>query len=98
MDKKQNDYKIILPSAGKGLKEIKQLLQNKKAQTTKAIEKLRKNPTDFTQKGIEKIDNHALGEFTIRVTRGDRIFYDVNMKKKEVYLLRAGSHDLYRLI
>lgn len=98
MNQKKDEFQIILPQSGRGLKEIKLLLNRRKSQASKAIEKLKKYPTDFTKKGIEKLDNPALGQYTIRVSKGDRIFYDVDIKNKTVYLLRAGKHDLYKLI
>ena len=98
MKQKKDEFQIILPQSGKGIKEIKLLLNRRKSQTNKAIEKLRKHPADFTKKGIEKLDNSDLGQYTIRVSKGDRIFYDVDIKNKIVYLLRAGKHDLYKLI
>lgn len=94
----KNDYKIIFPSSGRGLKEVETLLQRRKKQLEKAIEKLRYSPTNFQIKGIEKIDNSSLGQYTIRVSKGDRVFYDVDEKNKRVFILRAGKHDLYRLI
>lgn len=97
--KKQNDqYEIVFPKSGRGIKEIKLLLQRRKSQLEKTIEKLKHSPTDFRIKGIEKIDNSSLGQYTIRISKGDRLFYDVDEKKKKVFVLRAGKHDLYRLI
>ncbi len=92
------EFEIVFPSSGRGLKEIEILLQRRKKQLEKAIEKLRYFPSDFKIKGIEKIDNASLGQYTIRVSKGDRIFYDVDVKNKRVLILRAGKHDLYRLI
>lgn len=95
---KKDEFKIILPTKGKGIKELKNLLIRRKPQTLKAIEKLKRNPTDYRLKGIEKINSEDLGQYTIRVSSGDRIFYDVDPKNKIVYILRAGKHDLYKLI
>lgn len=92
-----DEYQIILPSSGRGLKEIRHLYLRRKNQLQKAIEKLKKNPTNYLLKGIEKLQNSELGDYSIRVSKGDRIFYDVDQKKKIVYILRAGPHDLYKL-
>ena len=89
-------YKIILPNSGIGHKEIKNLYKRRKEQVIRAISKLEKSPTDFTLKGIEKLQNSELGGYSIRISKGDRIFYDVDQKQRTVYLLRAGKHDLYR--
>lgn len=59
MNKKKDEFQIILPQSGRGLKEIKLLLNRRKGQANKAIEKLKKDPTDFAKKGIEKLDNPA---------------------------------------
>lgn len=96
--KKDDEYVIILPSSGKGKKELDGLYVRRKNQFEKAIEKLRKNPTNLLIKGIEKLKDNSLGQYTIRVSRGDRIFYDVDQKRKIVYILRAGKHDLYKLL
>lgn len=96
---KQNDqYEVILPKKGRGLKEIKRLLKGKKKQIKKAIKKLQKFPVDISHKDIEKLRISELGKYSIRVSGGDRIFYDVDTKNKKVYLLRAGKHDLYKLL
>lgn len=93
----EEHYEIKLPTSGTGLKEIRQLYKRRLQQVNKAIKKLEKAPTDFTIKGIEKLKNSELGDYSIRVAKGDRIFYDVDQKNKIVYLLRAGLHDLYKL-
>jgi Txe/YoeB family toxin of Txe-Axe toxin-antitoxin module len=91
-------YFIILPSTGRGQKEIQLLLKRRKKQLEKTINKLKKYPTDFTIKGIEKLTDNRLGQYTIRVSKGDRLFYDVDDDKKVVSILRAGKHDLYKLL
>lgn len=96
--KRKDEFEIVLPSSGRGKKELELLHCRRKRQVEKALNKLRKNPTDYTVKGIEKIDEYNLGEYTIRVSKGDRIYYDVDRKNKRVLLLRAGKHDLYRLL
>lgn len=95
---KEAEYEIIFPKSGKGIKEIQTLLKRRGNQLEKAINKLKKSPTDFRIKGIEKIDNSSLGQYTIRISKGDRLFYDVDIKNKKVFVLRAGKHDLYRII
>lgn len=92
------EFKIVLPKSGRGVKEIKILLKRRKLQLLKAIQKLKKHPTDLTKKGIEKLSDPELGQYTIRISKGDRIFYDVDTKNKKVYILRAGKHDLYKLL
>lgn len=97
--KKQNEhFEVILPKKGRGLKEIKTLLKRRRKQTEKAIKKLQKFPTNIAHKNIERLKISEFGEYTIRVSGGDRIFYDVNTKDKKVYILRAGKHDLYKLL
>ncbi len=93
----EESYEIKLPTSGTGVKEIRQLYRRRRQQVEKTIKKLKKAPTDFTLKGIEKLQNSDLGDYSIRVAKGDRLFYDVDQKKKIVYLLRAGKHDLYKL-
>lgn len=95
---RKEEFEIVLPSSGRGKRELELLYRRRKKQVEKALNKLRKNPTDYTVKGIEKINEHSLGEYTIRVSKGDRIYYDVDRKNKRVLLLRAGKHDLYRLL
>lgn len=92
------EYSILLPKKGKGKKEIDSLNKRRKKQLNKAIAKLKENPTNLKIKGIEKINDSRFGEYTIRVSKGDRLFYDVNQSKREVYIFRAGKHDLYKLI
>lgn len=89
-------YRIILPNKGRGLKEVKNLYSRRKKQTEKTIRKLQKFPADISKKGIEKLRNSRFGQYSIRVSGGDRIFYDVDVRIKEVYILRAGKHDLYK--
>lgn len=97
--RKENDeYAIIFPKSGRGIKEVEILLRRRKKQLEKAIHKLEQSPTNFKIKGIEKIDNSSLGQYTIRISKGDRLFYDVDKKSKKVFILRAGKHDLYKLI
>lgn len=96
--KEESEFKIVLPKSGRGVKEIKTLLKRRKLQLLKAIQKLKKHPADLNKKGLEKLNNPELGQYTIRVSKGDRIFYDVDTKNKIVYILRAGKHDLYRLL
>lgn len=96
--KENEKYTVILPSSGRGVKEIENLFKRRKKQLQKAIRKLSMRPTDYRKKGIEKLDNSILGQFTIRVSKGDRLFYDVDIKNKKVYILRSGKHDLYKLI
>lgn len=93
-----NDFQIILPVSGKGKKEFDSLFSRRKKQVIKTVEKLKKNPLDFNKKGIEKINDNSLGEYTIRVSKGDRIFYDVDVQVRKVYILRCGKHDLYKLL
>lgn len=93
-----DEYKILLPRSVKALKEFKNLFNRRRNQTQKAIDKLKIHPTDITISGIEKLSDNEVGDYSIRVSKGDRIIYDVNLKKKEVILVRAGKHDLYRLI
>ena len=90
-------YEVKLPTSGTGLKEIRQLYKRRPQQVEKAIKKLEKAATDFTLKGIEKLQNSELGDYSIRVAKGDRLIYDIDQKKRIVYLLRAGKHDLYKL-
>jgi len=92
----EKTYRIILPSKGRGLKEIKRLYKRRERQVEKAIKKLQKFPTNISQKGIEKLKNPIFGQYSIRVAAGDRIFYDVNSQTGEVYILRAGKHDIYK--
>lgn len=87
-----------MPKSSKALKEFKNLYRRRKEQTQKAIDKLKKHPTDIARHGIEKLKDNEVGSHSIRVSKGDRIIYDVNTKKKEVLLIRAGKHDLYRLL
>ena len=94
----KSDYTILLPQSSKRLKEFKNLFTRRKKQVEKAIEKLKKYPTDLTKSGIEKLEDKEVGEYSIRVSKGDRIIYDVNLKKREVLLIRAGKHDLYKLL
>lgn len=94
----ENEYRIIFPSSGKGKKELDVLYLRRRTQTIRAIHRLKNSPTDFRLKGIEKISDTRLGQYTIRVSKGDRIFYDVDRNNKTVYVLRAGKHDLYKLI
>lgn len=91
-------YTVFLPNKGKGRKEFDLLYARRKPQVEKAISKLQLSPSDFTKKGTEKIKNNRFGEYTIRISKGDRIFYDVDLKKREVYILRAGKHDHYKLL
>lgn len=92
----ENDFKIILPASGKGYKELESLRKRRNQQVLKVIDKLRKNPTNFQDKNIEKLKVHSFGDYSIRVSGGDRIFYDVDLKTKKVYLLRASKHDIYK--
>lgn len=94
---KSKEYTIIFPKTGKAIKEIKLLLKRREKQFKKAIKILENNPTDFRSKNIEKIINHAFGQYTIRISKGDRLFYDVDEKNNKVFILRAGKHDLYKL-
>ncbi len=94
---KSERYSVIFPKTGKAVKGITNLLQRREKQFIKAIEKLEQSPTNFQLKGIEKINNNSLGKYTIRVSKGDRLFYDVDDKNKKVYILKAGKHDLYKL-
>lgn len=96
--KENENYTVILPRSGRGVKEIENLFKRRRIQLQKVIQKLSLSPTDYRKKGIEKLDNPELGQFTIRVSKGDRLFYDVDEKNKKVYILRAGKHDLYKLI
>lgn len=96
-NEENEEYAVVFPKTGRAVKEISNLIQRREKQVDKAIKKLQTNPTDYRVKGIEKINNHAFGQYTIRVSKGDRLFYDVDEKKKKVYILRAGKHDLYRL-
>ncbi len=93
----ESSFEIIFPNSGTGLKELKRLYKRRESQFEKTIEVLRKYPTNFRIKGIEKLKNSELGNYTIRLSKGDRIFYDVDLKNKKVFLLRAGKHDLYKL-
>lgn len=95
----ENDkYVVILPNSGRGAKEIETLFRRRRKQLEKAIKKLETSPTDYRQKGIEKLDDSSLGQYTIRISKGDRLFYDVDGENRKVYILRAGKHDLYKLI
>jgi len=96
--KENEKHTIILPRSGRGVKEIASLFKRRRQQLQKTIQKLSISPTDYRKKGIEKLDNSVLGQYTIRVSKGDRLFYDVDEKNKKVYVLRAGKHDLYKLI
>lgn len=96
--KETDEFEIILPSRGKGFKEIKLLLKRRRNQLEKTIMQLKKSPMDLNNKNIEKLNNAKLGQYTIRVSKGDRIFYDVNKTKKEVLILRGGKHDLYKYL
>ena len=98
VQKRNDEYEIILPTSGRGKKEIESLYRRRKKQLDKTIVKLTSSPADYNLKGIEKLDNPELGQYTIRVSKGERLFYDVDEKSKKVYILRAGKHDLYRLI
>lgn len=89
----QDEYKIILPKSSRGLKEFKVLYKRRKSQVEKAISKLKVHPTDITKKGIEKLENNEVGDYSIRVSKGDRIIYDVNKEGREVLILRAVKHD-----
>lgn len=93
-----DDYKIILPQSDKRLKEFRSLYNRRKQQTQKAIDKLKKHPMNLSISGIEKLQDNEVGNYSIRVSKGDRIIYDVYPKKREVLLIRAGKHDLYRLL
>ena len=92
------EYSILLPNKGRGKKEFDTLKKRREKQLNKAIEKLKKNPTNLKIKGIEKINDARFGEYTIRISKGYRLFYDVDHDKREVYIFRAGKHDLYKLI
>ena len=92
-----NRYSIMLPNSGKGLRELKKMKSRRPSQLLKAFDQLKKNPLDLKIKNIEKLNNSELGDYSIRVSKGDRLFYDVNQDKLEVYVLRVGPHDLYRL-
>ncbi|MDO8269980.1 MAG: type II toxin-antitoxin system RelE/ParE family toxin [Candidatus Levybacteria bacterium] len=94
----ETSYSIILPSQGRGSKEITLLLRERKPQLLKAINKLKVHPTDFSKQGIEKLQNSKLGDYSIRVTKNHRLFYDVDLKNKRVNILRVGKHDLYKLV
>ncbi|MEK7165608.1 MAG: hypothetical protein AAB874_02265 [Patescibacteria group bacterium] len=96
--KNDKKYQIILPTSGTGKREISNLLKRRKPQLLKAIKKLETDPTNYRIKGIEKLSDNRLGQYTIRVSKGDRLFYDVDMKNNKVFLLRAGKHDLYKLL
>ncbi|MBL7150604.1 hypothetical protein ISS86_01595 [Candidatus Microgenomates bacterium] len=97
--KNKNDvYKVILPNQGRGFKEIRGLLRRRNQQVKKAIKKLQKFPTDIRKRGIEKLRNPIFGQYSIRVSKGDRIFYDVDTQDKKVYILRAGKHDIYKYL
>ena len=99
MPQKRNEkFLILLPSKGKAKKELDLLYKRRPQQLEKAIEKLTQNPTDFTIKGIEKLSNNNLGQYTIRVSKGDRLFYDVDLPNKKVYLRRVGKHDYYKYL
>jgi mRNA-degrading endonuclease RelE of RelBE toxin-antitoxin system len=92
------NYKIVLPAKGRAKKELDLLYNRRAQQFKKSIDKLTKSPTDYTIKDIEKLTNIKYGEYSIRVSKGDRLFYDVDAKSRTVFLRRAGKHDLYRLM
>ena len=91
-------YEIIIPASGKGKKEIDRLLKSKKQQLTKAINKLATSPINLQIKDIEKLNDDRFGQYSVRVSKGYRLFYDVDITNKKVYLLRVGPHDLYKLL
>ena len=94
----KNEFVIKLPTCGKGKKEIDNLFKRRRNQLEKAINKLKANPTDYRQKGIEKVHDCRLGDYTIRINKNERLFYDVDKKNRIVFLLRTGPHDYYKLI
>lgn len=97
MQKKRSDsYTIIFPTRTKGRKELDKLFQSRPNQLKKAFEKLQIDPTNYKDKSIEKLQVDFLGEYSIRISKGDRLFYDVNTTKKEVHILRGGAHDFYK--
>lgn len=91
-------YQIIIPTKGRGAKELKSLKRRRPQQLTKAFKQLEINPIDLKQKNIEQLRNRDLGEFTIRISKGDRLFYDVDRSQRKIFILRAGPHNLYRLL
>ncbi|MBI4089553.1 MAG: hypothetical protein HY424_02490 [Candidatus Levybacteria bacterium] len=95
---KQDEYAIVLPKSSRALKEFKVLYKRRKSQVEKAISKLKIYPTDISKMGIEKLKDREVGNYSIRVSKGDRIIYDVDTKARKVLLIRASKHDLYRLI
>ena len=97
-EEKRDSFTVILPSKGKAKKELDLLYKRRPKQLEKVIEKLKLSPTDFKIKGIEKLTEDKLGEYTIRISKGDRLFYDVNLKEKKVYIRHAGKHDFYKLL
>lgn len=99
MPQKRNEkFSVLLPSKGKAKKELDLLYKRRPQQLEKAIKKLIQSPIDFTIKGIEKLSNRKLGEYTIRVSKGDRLFYDIDLQNKKVYIRRAGKHDYYKYL
>lgn len=98
MEQKRDEFTIILPQGGRGTKEIATLKKRFPKQINRIIAKLKASPTNLQDKNIEKLKIKEFGDYSIRVTRGDRIFYDVDLKSRSVYLLRAGKHDFYKRI
>lgn len=97
-EESSGEFQIILPRTGRGAKEIASIFRRRKKQLEKAIKKLKISPTNLRDKNIEKLNNPDLGQYTIRLSKGERLFYDVDVKNKIVYVLRVGPHDLYKLI
>lgn len=97
-EEKSDLFTIVLPNSGKAYKELQILQGRRPNQLGKAINKLKLNPTNFKIKGIEKLKNSKLGTYSIRISSGDRVFYDVDLKKKKVFILRAGKHDYYKML
>lgn len=91
-------YKIILPDKGKAKKSLVQLLKRRRKQIDKSINKLKTNPIDYKDSNIEKLKNPRLGQYSIRISKGDRLFYNVDQNHKKVYITASGKHDLYKLI
>lgn len=97
-EENSDEFQIILPRTGRGVKEIASMFRGRRKQLEKAIKKLQTSPTNLRDKNIEKLNNPDLGQYTIRLSKGERLFYDVDVKNKIVYVLRVGPHDLYKLV
>lgn len=89
-------FEIVIPK-GKINKQMARLYRQKRSQLEKAISKLRNNPQYLQDRNIEKLQDSNKGQYTIRVSKKDRLFYNVDSKKRLVIIVMAGPHDYYRL-